>query len=133
MTEIKEPEEAVSVIMDVLQFLQETKVKVERPVPIVKDRQGRLAKDLTMKEWLNKGHEEIMELQDALANLCPLDDKPSRYKGIDDIELQDEIVGEACDVVEWVYSFMNQFGFTPEVMSSGVHKTNEKLKERGCI
>jgi hypothetical protein len=129
----KKPEQILEQIMDLLRDLEKCKVKAERPSPIVKDRQGRLAKDLTMKEWLNKGHEEIMELQDALANLCPLDDKPSRYKGIDDIELQDEIVGEACDVVEWVYSFMNQFGFTPEVMSGGVHKTNKKLKERGCI
>lgn len=133
MSETKEPEQIMRKMFELLEQLEKCKVKIERPIPIVKDRQGRLAKDLTLKEWLNKGHEEIMELQDATVGLCSLDDRPSRCKGLIGPKLQDVIVGEACDVIEWVYSFMNQFGFTHEIMDGGTHKTNEKLKERGCI
>lgn len=129
----KNPEQIMCKMFDLLEQLEKRSVKTERPIPIVKDRQGRLATDFTLKEWLNKGHEEIMELQDAFTGLCSLDDKPNRCKGIIGPKLQDVIVGEACDVIEWVYSFMNQVGFTHEIMDGGTHKTNEKLKERGCI
>lgn len=129
----KEPEQIMREVFELLRELEKVKVKTERPIPIVRDRQGRLANDLTLKEWLNKGHEEIMELQDTFVGLCSLDDKPNRCKGLIGPKLQDAIVGEACDVIEWVYSFMNQCGFTHEIMDGGTHKTNEKLKERGCI
>jgi hypothetical protein len=133
MTEIKEPEEAVSVIMDALQFLQETKVKVERPIPIVKDRQGRLAAAATLKDWLQKLNEEVDELKYEVMGVYYLDNVP----GDDADYLSDGqkffIIEELCDVIEVLYSMANQMGIDGDMIQKGIHDTNEKLRERGCI
>jgi hypothetical protein len=49
----KEPEQILEKMFDLLRELEKVKVKGERPIPIVKDRQGGLAKGLTLKDWLN--------------------------------------------------------------------------------
>ena len=125
----KEPEQILREVFDVLAQFEKVNVKVERPIPIVRDRQGRLAKDLTLRKWLLKGQEEMMKLQDAVSGVCLLDEKPSNFADCD----RKEILEEACDVIEWVFSFMNQLGYTPETIDYGIHNTNKKLKERGCI
>ena len=128
----KEPEQIMRKMFDLLEQLEKCKVKVERPIPIVKDRQGRLAKDATLKDWLNKINEEIDELKDELLSVYMLKDTPSKC-----MEMQAEnkklIVGELCDVIEVLYSMANQMGIDGDVIQQGIHDTNKKLKGRGCI
>jgi predicted HAD superfamily Cof-like phosphohydrolase len=132
MAEIKEPEEAVKVIMDALQFLQEVKVKAEWPIPVVRDRQGKLVKDLTLKSWMQKLNEEVDELKGELLSVYALDeDVASEY--VMPEENRKFIVGELCDVIEVLYSMANQMGIDGDMIQQGIHETNKKLRERGCI
>ena len=74
----KEPEQIMRKMFDLLEQLEKCKVKVERPIPIVKDRQGRLAKDATLKDWLNKINEEIDELKEEVLSVYTFDEVPSK-------------------------------------------------------
>jgi hypothetical protein len=128
----KKPEQILEQIMDLLRDLEKCKVKAERPIPIVTDRQGRLAKDLTLKEWLNKLNEEVDELKGALlTSYAPDEDVPSVY--VLPEENRKFIVGELCDVIEVLYSMANQMGIDGDMIQAGIHETNKKLRERGCI
>lgn len=128
----KEPEQIMRKMFDLLEQLEKCKVKVERPIPIVQDRQGRLAEDATLKDWLNKINEEVDELKDELLSVYMLKDTPSKC-----MELQAEnkklIVGELCDVIEVLYSMANQMGIDGDMIQQGIAETNKKLRERGCI
>ena len=128
----KEPEQILEKMFDLLRELEKVKVKGERPIPIVQDRQGRLAEEATLKDWLNKINEEVDELKDELLSVYMLKDTPSKC-----MELQAEnkklIVGELCDVIEVLYSMANQMGIDGDMIQQGIHKTNEKLRGRGCI
>ena len=128
----KEPEQIMRKMFDLLEQLEKCKVKVERPIPIVKDRQGRLAKDATLKDWLNKINEEIDELKEEVLSVYTFDEVPSKCW-----EMREEnrklIVGELCDVIEALYSMANQMGIDGDVIQQGIHDTNKKLKGRGCI
>lgn len=128
----KEPEQIMRKMFDLLEQLEKCKVKVERPIPIVKDRQGRLAKDATLKDWLNKINEEIDELKEEVLSVYTFDEVPSKCW-----EMREEnrklIIGELCDVIEVLYSMANQMGIDGDVIQQGIHDTNKKLKGRGCI
>ena len=108
------------------------RASVVHPIPIVEDRQGRLAEEATLKDWLNKINEEVDELKDELLSVYMLKDTPSKC-----MEMQAEnkklIVGELCDVIEVLYSMATQMGIDGDMIQAGIHETNEKLKERGCI
>jgi NTP pyrophosphatase (non-canonical NTP hydrolase) len=128
----KEPEQILEKMFDLLRELEKVKVKGERPIPIVQDRQGRLAKDLTLKGWLQKLNEEVDELKGALlTSYAPDEDVPSVY--VLPEENKKLIVGELCDVIEVLYSMANQMGIDGDMIQQGIHKTNKKLRERGCI
>jgi hypothetical protein len=43
------------------------------------------------------------------------------------------IIEELCDVIEVLYSMANQMGIDGDMIQKGIHDTNEKLRERGCI
>lgn len=132
MSETKEPEQILEQVFDLLRELERCKVKAERPIPIVKDRQGRLAKDLTLKGWLQKLNEEVDELKGALlTSYAPDEDVPSVY--VLPKENRKLIVGELCDVIEVLYSMANQMGIDGDMIQQGIADTNKKLKERGCI
>jgi NTP pyrophosphatase (non-canonical NTP hydrolase) len=128
----KEPEQIMREVFELLRELEQVKVKGERPIPIVRDRQGRLAKDSTLKDWLNKINEEIDELKEEVLSVYTFDDVPSKCR-----EMREEnkklIIGELCDVIEVLYSMANQMGIDGDMIQAGIHETNEKLKERGCI
>jgi hypothetical protein len=126
----KEPEQILEKMFDLLRELEKVKVKGERPIPIVKDRQGGLAKGLTLKDWLNKLNEEIDELKNELLSVYMLEDVPSKWKEKENKKL---IIGELCDVIEVLYSMANQMGIDGDMIQQGIHDTNKKLKERGCI
>jgi hypothetical protein len=132
MSETKEPEQIMRELFELLRELEQVKVKVERPIPIVKDRQGRLVEGLTLKDWLNKLNEEVDELKNELLSVYVLDEVvPSGRLMLK--ENKKLIVGELCDVIEVLYSMANQMGIDGDMIQKGIHDTNEKLKERGCI
>ncbi len=128
----KEPEQISEQVFDLLRDLEKCKVKVERPIPIVRDRQGKLAKDLTLKDWFNKINEELDELKNEITGWYVMDEVLSQQTH-PDLETKIDIVKELCDVIEVLYSMANQMGIDGDMIQKGIHDTNEKLKERGCI
>lgn len=131
MSETKEPEQIMRELFELLRELEQVKVKVkvERPIPIVRDRQGRLAKDLMLKEWFAKIDEEVNEVKEAaLRSYVSLSATPYRLG-----EDRSIIAEEVCDVIEVLYSMANQMGIDGDMIQQGIHGTNKKLKERGCI
>lgn len=125
----KKPEEILREVFNLLEQLKKTKVKAERPIPIVRDRQGRLAKDLTLKEWFAKIDEEVNEVKEAVLRMyVSLSATP--YQLGEDRPIMAE---EVCDVIEVLYSMANQMGIDGDMIQKGIHDTNEKLRERGCI
>ena len=129
----KQPEEIMRQVLDLEKELKRIKSRTERPIPVVRDRQGKLAKDLTLKEWLLKLNEEVDELKYEVMGGYYLDNVP----GDDADYLSDRqkfiIVEELCDVIEVLYSMAHQMGIDGDMIQQGIHYTNEKLKERGCI
>lgn len=129
----KQPEEIMRQVLELEKELKRIKSRTERPMPIVRDRQGKLAKDLTLKEWLLKLNEEVDELKYEVMGGYYLNSFPG-----DDVDsLSDRqkflIVEELCDVIEVLYSMAKQMGIDVDMIQQGIHYTNEKLKERGCI
>lgn len=133
MSETKEPEKILGQVFDLLRDLEKCKVKAERPIPIVKDRQSRLAKDLTLKDWFCKLNEELDELKYDLVKEYNFSTVPGKYQDILSQSSKIDIVGELCDVIEVLYSMANQMGIDGDMIQQGIHDTNEKLKECGCI
>ena len=129
----KQPEEIMRQVLELEKELKQIKSRTERPIPVVRDRQGKLAKDLTLKEWLLKLNEEVDELKYEVMGGYYLNSFPG-----DDVDsLSDRqkflIVEELCDVIEVLYSMAKQMGIDGDMIQQGIHYTNEKLKERGCI
>jgi hypothetical protein len=129
----KQPEEIMRQVLELEKELKRIKSRTERPIPVVRDRQGKLAKDLTLKEWLLKLNEEVDELKYEVMGGYYLNSFPG-----DDVDsLSDRqkflIVEELCDVIEVLYSMAKQMGIDVDMIQQGIHYTNEKLKERGCI
>lgn len=54
----KQPEEIMRQVLQLEKELKTIKNRTERPIPVVRDRQGRLAKELTLKEWFAKIDED---------------------------------------------------------------------------
>lgn len=129
----KQPEEIMRQVLELEKELKQIKSRTERPIPVVRDRQGKLSKELTLKDWLQKLNEEVDELKYEVMGYYYLDNVP----GDDADYLSDRqkflIVEELCDVIEVLYSMANQMGIDGDMIQQGIHDTNEKLKERGCI
>lgn len=132
MSEIKEPEQIIRELFELLAQLEKVKVKAEWPIPVVRDRQGKLAKDSTVKDWVQKLNEEVDELKNELLGAYLFSDVPCRRNpGLNDNK-KALIVGELCDVIQVLYSMAKQMGIDGDMIQKGIHETNEKLKERGC-
>lgn len=131
MAEIKEPEQILREVFDLLAQLEKCKVKAVRPIPIVTDRQWRVAKELTVKDWIQKLNEEVDELKVQLLEAYMFYNVPSKCSLRD--ERKKLVVGELCDVIEVLYSMANQMGIDGDMIQQGIAETNKKLKERGCI
>lgn len=133
MSDVKEPEQILRemrVLVDA--YAKAKQVSVVRPIPIVRDRRKGAVNELTLKDWLQKMNEEVDELKNELLSVYTLDEVvPSGY--VMPEENRKLIVGELCDVIEVLYSMANQMGIDGDMIQAGIHDTNKKLKERGCI
>lgn len=128
----KKPEQILGQIMDLLRELEKVKVKTEWPVPVVRDRQGKLTKDYTLKEWFLKDQEELAESLDRELSVWNLDTKPGDVHFVRE-GLCEQILEEECDRIHTIFSKLHQFGYTEEEIAEGIRRSNEKAKERGCI
>ena len=128
----KEPEQILRGMFDLLAQLEKVKVKTERPIPIVRDRQGRLAKESKIKDWFAKINEEVDELKAEVQSYYGLENIPGGKDCLYEIDKKN-ITGELCDVIEVLYSMANQMGIDGNMIQKGIHDTNEKLRGRGCI
>lgn len=135
MSEIESREEAMAQIMDGLRYIEQSTRKEEWPIPIEYDGVGRHARHYTLKEWILKINEETLELANELLSVASLDQKLSNATGQPAMwaETKRLIIGEACDIIETVFSLLNQLGISQEAIKAGIQATNKKLKERGCI
>lgn len=132
MTE-KKPEEIMRQVLELEKELKTIKSRTERPIPIVRDRQGRLAKDLTLKEWLQKLNEEVDEVKIvANAIYSALDVVPGRYEDVIFDYQKEDIAEEVCDVIKVLYSMTAQMGIDGDDLDRAMHKCNEKTRRRGC-
>jgi hypothetical protein len=126
----KEPEQILEQVFDLLRELEKVKVKTEWPIPVVRDRQGKLAKDYTLKDWYLKEQEELMEFYDAAMSQWGLDEEPiGEPVGWN----RKRILEEACDQIHTIFSKMYQCGYTEDDIVAGIRRSNEKAKERGLL
>lgn len=123
-------EEILEKVMDLLRELEQ--VSAEAPIPIVQDRRKGLAESFALKAWLQKLEEEVDELKYELYGFYALEDVPSQ-QGKLPLKKKWLIIGEMCDVIEVLYSMAQQMGIDGKSMQIGIHRNNEKLKERGCF
>jgi hypothetical protein len=132
MTETKEPEQILREMRALVDaYAEAKKVSVVRPVPIVRDRQGRLVKDLTLKEWLAKLDEEVTELKAELLGSYVLEDK--LINGNLNRVKRRNIGGEMSDIIELLHNMGHQMGMDDEFWDAQTFETNEKMRERGLI
>jgi hypothetical protein len=129
----KTPEQILGQIMDLLRELENVKVKTEWPIPVVRDRQGKLAKDYTLKDWYLKEQEEIAETLNEEISAWPLDGKPMRKVRLFRDGLFERILEENCDLIHTIFSKLYYLGYTEEEIEAGIRRSNEKAKERGLI
>ena len=131
MAEIKEPEEAVRVIMDALQFLQDVKVKADvRPEPVKRDGKGKLTAEYPLKDWLQKINEEVDEFKNEVWGACGNDELPN-----DSISpgCRILIAEEACDVITVIYSLCDKLGLDGDYMADTMRHVVEKNRKRGYL
>jgi NTP pyrophosphatase (non-canonical NTP hydrolase) len=128
-----QPEEIMRQVLALEKELKQIKSGTERPIPVVRDRQGRLAKDLTLKDWFQKLNEEVDEVKIvANAMYSALDVVPSRYEDVILEHEKDDIAEEICDVIKVLYSMANQMGIDGDDLDEAMHKCNAKTRQRGC-
>lgn len=133
MNEHKQPEEIMRQLLELEKELKTIKGRTERPIPIVRDRQGRLAKDLTLKEWFQKLNEEVDEVKIvANAIYSALDVVPGRYEDVIFDYQKEDIAEEVCDVIKVLYSMTAQMGIDGDDLDEAMHKCNAKTRQRGC-
>jgi NTP pyrophosphatase (non-canonical NTP hydrolase) len=128
-----QPEEIMRQVLALEKELKQIKSRTERPIPVVRDRQGRLAKDLTLKEWFQKLNEEVDEVKIvANAIYSALDVVPGRYEDVILDYQKEDIAEEIGDVIKVLYSMANQMGIDGDDLDEAMHKCNEKTRIRGC-
>jgi NTP pyrophosphatase (non-canonical NTP hydrolase) len=128
-----QPEEIMRQVLALEKELKQIKSRTERPIPVVRDRQGRLAKDLTLKEWFQKLNEEVDEVKIvANAIYSALDVVPGRYEDVILDYQKEDIAEEIGDVIKVLYSMANQMGIDGDDLDEAMHKCNEKTRRRGC-
>jgi hypothetical protein len=103
----------------------------EWPIPVMRDRQGRLAKNYTLKDWYLKEQEELGEFYNEATHYNGWDEVTSKV--LWDEDGRDRVLEEACDQIHTIFSKLHQFGYTEDEIADGIRRSNEKAKERGLI
>jgi NTP pyrophosphatase (non-canonical NTP hydrolase) len=127
-----QPEEIMRQILALEKELKQIKSRTERPIPVVRDRQGRLAKDLTLKEWLQKLNEEVDEVKYNVVEAYSWQDVPGGDIDYLPNGQKKVIAEEICDVIKVLYSMANQMGIDGDDLDEAMHKCNAKTRQRGC-
>lgn len=132
----KEPEQILEKVFDLLRELENVKVKTEWPIPVLRDRQGKSIKDYTLKDWMQKCHEEDIEFFDRAKGECGFDKSPAVEISKVGCCYGDDrwfLIEEFCDMIHVRFSMIHQFGITPEEIAAGIARSNEKARERGLL
>lgn len=127
----KQPEEIMRQVLALEKELKQIKSRTERPIPVVRDRQGRLAKDLTLKDWFQKLNEEVDEVKYDAMEAYGLQDVPGGDADYLNNGQKENIAEEICDVITVLYSMANQMGIDGDFLDKAMHECNEKNRRRG--
>lgn len=98
--------------------------------PVRRDKNDKLVVEYTLKEWLLKLHEEVMEFQHETLSACYLHEQPGKLKP-PYIEHRELIAEEACDVITVLCGICQQFGISEEYLNKAMHDTAAKNRNRG--
>lgn len=101
-----------------------------KPQPVLRDKHGRLTKNYTLKLWLMKLHEEVLEFEAETQAFAGLDENPVQLKELY-TENKELIAGEACDIITVLYGICRQFGIDENFMDTAMLNTYEKNRGRG--
>ena len=96
------------------------------PSPVVRDKNGKLIKDHSPKDFFLKLQEEIFEVIDAVNVKDIFDEDLSS-----DIFPNDHIAEEIADIITVCISQLEAMGFDEKKRSELFAKVNEKNKKRG--
>ena len=105
---------------------------MEMPMGGDVDKVGKRAEDYTLKDWLAKLNEEVVELQEAASSLYSLSDEVGQMEHHTFMERM-HILEEGCDVITVVCSMLRQMGATPEEIACMIHNVNVKNDKRGYL
>ena len=98
------------------------------PRPVIRDGNGKLAKDYSPRDWYLKLQEEIFEVQEAYKDEVDFfDDYDFDIDGCLFPRTAEEIV----DVITVCISYLNALGYDEEKRSELFAKVNEKNEKRG--
>ena len=96
----------------------ESKIFPNLPIPVIRDKNGKLIKDYSAQDWINKLNEELDEVKFAIASDC--DNKKN-------------LVEELCDVIAVCTSYLEQLGYDQQKRGEFFADTNRKNLARGYI
>ena len=105
---------------------------MEMPMGVDVDKVGKRAEDYTLKDWLAKLNEEVVELQEAASCLYSLSDEVGQMESHSFMERM-HILEEGCDIITVVCSMLRQMGATPEEVACMIHNVNVKNDRRGYL
>ena len=91
------------------------------PRPVVRDGNGKLAKDYTSRDWYLKLQEEIFEVMEAQADI-DRDWNATVYE---------DVAEEIADVITVCISWLESLGYDEEKRSEIFAAVNEKNEKRG--
>jgi len=104
--------------------------RVFRPVPVVRDGNGKLTAEYTLKDWLQKINEELDEFKYEVWGACvnnelPNESIPPNFRIL--------IAEKACDVITVIYGLCDNFGLDGDYMADTMRHVVEKNRKRGYL
>jgi hypothetical protein len=131
MSEIKGPEQIfgeLRVLVDA--YAKAKQASVVRPVPVVRDGNGKLTAECTLKEWLQKVNEELDEFKNEAWGICGGNTIPN---GLGNERNKAFLAEEACDVITVLYGICAAFGMDGDYMDKMMRYVVEKNRKRGYL
>jgi hypothetical protein len=133
MSETKEPEQILREMHELVDAYAKAKqANVVRPVPVVRDRKGKLTAEYPLKEWLQKINEEVDEFKREAWGICDPDEIPSDYVP-PDASGKKFLAEEACDVITVIYGLCAKFGIDGDYMDKMMRNVIKKNRKRGYL